>query len=143
MLSDHQLISVTELEKSDQVEWKVVNLGEGSKGPLLAHVACLQVYPSRNGLPEDEPVWLIIRKRTDNQTRHAFSNAPATISFAELCQASCLRWSIERCFQEGKMHLGMDHYEHRSWPAWHRHMIYVMLAQHFLFRVKQTLKKKL
>jgi SRSO17 transposase len=143
VLSNHQLISVTELEKSDQVEWKVVNLGEGSKGPLLAHVARLKVYPSRNGLPEDEPVWLIIRKRTDNQTRHAFSNAPATISFAELCQASCLRWSIERCFQEGKMHLGMDHYEHRSWPAWHRHMIYVMLAQHFLFRVKQTLKKKL
>jgi SRSO17 transposase len=143
VLSNHQLISVSELEKSDEVEWKVVNLGEGTKGPLLAHVACLRVYPSRDGLPENDPVWLIIRKRTDNQTRHALSNAPATITFGELCQASCLRWSIERCFQEGKMHLGMDHYEHRSWPAWHRHMIYVMLAQHFLFRVRNTLKKKL
>lgn len=142
VLSDHQLVSVSELDKSDEIKWKVVNLGEGSKGPLLAHVACLRVYPSRNGLPQDEPVWLIIRKRTDNQIRYAFSNAPTTITFAELCQASCLRWSIERCFQEGKMHLGMDHYEHRSWPAWHRHMIYVMLAQHFIFRVKQTLKKK-
>jgi len=40
------------------------------------------------------------------------------------------------------MHLGMDHYEHRSWPAWHRHMLYVMLAQHFLFRIRQSLKKK-
>lgn len=141
VLSDHQPISVSKLEKSDNIEWTVVNLGEGSKGPLLAHVACLRVYPSRNGLPQDESVWLIIRKRTDNQTRYAFSNAPQTTTIAELCYASCLRWSIERCFQEGKMHLGMDHYEHRSWPAWHRHMLYVMLAQFFLYRVKQSQKK--
>ena len=132
VLSDHKPISVSELEKSGCLKWKTVNFGEGTKGPLLAHVACLRVFPSRDGLPQDDPIWLMIRKRTDNQTRYAFSNAPETTSFEELCRASCLRWSIERCFQEGKMHLGMDHYEHRSWPAWHRHMLYVMLAQHFL-----------
>ena len=137
VLSSHRPISISELEKLDDIEWTVVNLGEGSKGPLLAHVACLRVYPSRDGIPQNESVWLIIRKRTDNQTRYAFSNAPKTTSVADLCYASCLRWSIERCFQEGKMHLGMDHYEHRSWPAWHRHMLYVMLAQYFLYRVKQ------
>lgn len=141
ILSDHKPISVSELEKSGYLKWRTVNLGEGSKGPLLAHVACLRVFPSRGGLPEDAPVWLMIRKRTDGQTRYGFSNGPETISFEELCRASCLRWSIERCFQEGKMHLGMDHYEHRSWPAWHRHMLYVMLAQHFLFRLRQKLKK--
>ena len=141
VLSGQKPISVSELEKSEDIKWTVVNLGEGSKGPLLAHVTCLRVYPSRDGLPQNEPVWLVIRKRTDNQTRYAFSNAPETTTIEELCYASCLRWSIERCFQEGKMHLGMDHYEHRSWPAWHRHMLYVMLAQHFLYRVKQTQKK--
>lgn len=141
VLSDHKPISISELEKSGDLKWNTVNLGEGTKGPLLAHVVCLRVFPSRDGLPKD-PVWLIIRKRTDNQTRYAFSNAPETTPFEDLCRASCLRWSIERCFQEGKMHLGMDHYEHRSWPAWHRHMIYVMLAQHFLFRVRKRLKKK-
>ncbi len=141
VLSNHQPISVSELEKSDNIEWTVVNLGEGSKGPLLAHVACMRVYPSRDGIPQEEAVWLVIRKRTDNQTRYALCNAPETTSIADLCYASCLRWSIERCFQEGKMHLGMDHYEHRSWPAWHRHMLYVMLAQYFLYRVKQNKKK--
>ena len=141
VLSEHQPISVSELEKSDNIEWTVVNLGEGSKGPLLAHVACMRVYPSRDGIPQEKSVWLVIRKRTDNQTRYALSNAPETTTLADLCYASCLRWSIERCFQEGKMHLGMDHYEHRSWPAWHRHMLYVMLAQQFLYRVKQNKKK--
>jgi len=141
VLTSHLPISISELEKSDNIEWTVVNLGEGSKGPLLAHVACMRVYPSRDGLPQNKSVWLIIRKRTDNQTRYAFCNAPEATSIADLSYASCLRWSIERCFQEGKMHLGMDHYEHRSWPAWHRHMLYVMLAQQFLYRVKQNKKK--
>lgn len=141
VLSDHQAWKVSDLANSKEVTWTPVNLGEGAKGPLLAHVACLRVYPSRSDLPWSESVWLIIRKRTDGQVRYAFSNAPETISFQELCQASCQRWTIEQCFEEGKSHLGMDEYEHRSWPAWHRHMIYVMLAHHFLFRLRRRFKK--
>jgi hypothetical protein len=52
-----------------------------------------------------------------------------------------MRWPIEQCFQEGKSQLGMNHYEHRSWPAWHRHMTYVFLALHFLMRLRIRLKK--
>lgn len=135
------LRKVSDIAKSDDISWQTVNLGEGAKGPLLAHVACMRVYPSRNGFPKDEPVWLFIRKHFDGQIRYAFSNAPANISFEELCKASAMRWPIEQCFEEGKSHLGMDAYEHRSWPAWHRHMIYVMLAQQFLFRLRQRFKK--
>lgn len=141
VLSGHQAYKVSEMATSKEITWTPVNLGEGAKGPLLAHVACLRVYPSRCDLPSEKPVWLIIRKRTDGQVRYAFSNAAETISFQELCQASCQRWPIEQCFEEGKSHLGMDHYEHRSWPAWHRHMIYVMLAQQFLLRLRLRLKK--
>jgi len=137
------LRKVSDIAKSDDISWQTVNLGEGAKGPLLARVACMRVYPSRNGFPKDEPVWLFIRKHFDGQTRYAFSNAPADTSFEELCKASAMRWPIEQCFEEGKSHLGMDAYEHRSWPAWHRHMIYVMLAQQFLFRLRQRFKKKL
>jgi len=143
VLSEHQPHKVSELAQSKELTWHPINLGEGAKGPLLAHVACLRVYPSRSEIPWEEPVWLIIRKRTDGQVRYAFSDAPESISIQELCQASCWRWPIEQCFEEGKSYLGMDHYEHRSWPAWHRHMIYVMLAMHFLFRLRQRLKKKL
>jgi len=64
VLSGHKPISISELEKSGDLKWHAVNLGEGTKGPLLAHVVCLRVFPSRDGLPKD-PVWLIIRKRTD------------------------------------------------------------------------------
>ena len=52
-----------------------------------------------------------------------------------------LRWPIEQCFEEGKGQIGMDHYEHRSWPAWHRHMAYVFLGLHFLFCLRLRFKK--
>src|SRR5664279_2998056 len=47
----------------------------------------------------------------------------------------------ERCFEEGKSELGLDHYEHRSWTAWHRHMRLVFLAQLFLIRLQIKFKK--
>ena len=52
-----------------------------------------------------------------------------------------MRWPIEQCFEDGKKYLGMDHYEHRGWPTWHRHMTYVILALLFLLRLRLRLKK--
>ena len=59
----------------------------------------------------------------------------------ELVRVSGARWPIERCFQENKSELGLDHYEHRSWTAWHRHMRLVFLAQLFLLRLQIKFKK--
>jgi len=64
------------------------------------------------------------------------------LPFEELVRVSGARWPIERCFQEEKSDLGLDHYEHRSWPAWHRHTRLVSLAQLFLLRLRHKFKKK-
>ena len=32
------------------------------------------------------------------------------------------RWRIETCFEVAKSDVGLDEYEVRSWPAWHRHV---------------------
>lgn len=134
--------TVAEIAGREDCPWQTVNLGEGAKGPLFSRVACLRVYRCRNNFPQGEPVWLFIRKLADGSIRFALANAPADTSAEELGRASTMRWPIEQCFEEGKSHLGMADYEHRSWPAWHRHMIYVMLAQQFLLRVRKRLKKK-
>lgn len=141
VLSDHKLYQVRELAKYQDLPWREVKLGEGAKGPLLARMACIRVYPSRDGLPCDQPVWLVIRIHEDGKVQYAFSNAPETMPFEEIFQASCMPYPIKQCFQESKSYLGMDDYEHRSWPAWHRHMLYVMLAQHFLILVQNRFKK--
>ena len=133
--------TVADLARSRKCRWKSVILAEGAKGPIVAQVTRLRVYPSRNGLPHDSSVWLFIRKTPDGKTKFSFSNAPGDMPLSEMCKASVMRWPIEQCFEEGKGQLGMDHYEHRSWPAWHRHMIYVFLGLHFLLRLRMKLKK--
>jgi SRSO17 transposase len=133
--------TVAALAQSPACPWTSVVLAEGAKGPIRAAVAALRVTPAVGGLPRATPVWLFLRRLEDGQIKYAFSNAPADTPLAALCRAATLRWPIEQCFQDGKSQVGMDHYEHRSWPAWHRHMLYVCLALHFLLRLRLQFKK--
>jgi SRSO17 transposase len=133
--------SVSEVAESKRISWKSVIVSEGAKGPIVAKVARIQIYLARDGLPAGARQWLFLRKNADGQIKYAICNAPKQTPLAELIKASTMRWPIEQCFQEGKSQLGMDCYEHRSWPAWHRHMIYVLLALHFLLRLRLKFKK--
>jgi len=127
---------------SKQVSWEPIIVAEGAKGPIIAEVARIRIYLSRDGLPVGHQQWLFLRKDTDGQVKYSISNAPKDIPMADLAKASIMRWPIEQCFHEGKDQVGMDYYEHRSWPAWHRHMIYVFLSLHFLLRMRLHFKKK-
>jgi SRSO17 transposase len=136
-------ISVAQIAKDKSLSWHTVTLGEGTKGPRCAKVARLRVVVTRDGLPAHD-AWLFIKKSLgDDETKFALSNAPKEVPLKEMVRVCSLRWPIEQCFQEGKSEIGMDHYEHRSWPAWHRHMTFVFLAQLFLLRIRLRLKKKL
>jgi len=133
--------NASEIAQSPKLTWMPVVLAEGTKGPITAEVARVRIYLSRDGLPVGDERWLFMRKNSDGQIQYAISNAPRRIKFADLVKASIMRWPIEQCFQEGKSYLGMGNYEHRSWPAWHRHMIFVFLGLHFLLRMRLRLKK--
>jgi SRSO17 transposase len=133
--------SVADIARSTKFRWKPVVLAEGAKGPIIAKVARLRVYPAREGLPKGSSVWLFVRKDPDGKLKFSLSDAPKNMPLSQMCKASVMRWPIEQCFEEGKDQLGMDHYEHRSWPAWHRHMIYIFLALHFLLRLRIRFKK--
>ena len=136
-----QIQTVAEIAHSAKCHWESVILAEGAKGPIIAKVTRLRVYPARDGLPQEDSVWLFIRSSPDGKIKFSFSNAPIDMPLSEMCKASVMRWPIEQCFEEGKGQLGMDHYEHRSWPAWHRHMIYVFLGLHFMLRLRIQFKK--
>ncbi len=133
--------TVADIAKSTRVSWRPVIVAEGAKGPIVAKVARIRVYLSRDGLPVGDQQWLFLRKDVDGHIKYAVSNAPKGIAYGDLLKASIMRWPIEQCFQEGKDQVGMDHYEHRSWPAWHRHMTYVFLSLHFLLRMRLLFKK--
>ena len=122
------------------LNWQTHKVAEGEKGPIVAAFARVRVYLSPERTAESER-WLVLRNDADNQIKYALSNAPEDLEMREFVRVSRARWPIERCFQENKSELGLDHYEHRSWPAWHRHMRLVFLAQLFLVRLQLKYKK--
>lgn len=137
--------SVSKLAEDDTIPWQKMYLGEGSKGPIYSEIKAIRIYrafPEENGEAPIKSCWLFIRRSEDGQTRFSVSNAPDNISVAELCKASLMRWPIEQCFNEAKDELGMDHYEFRSWTAWHRHMLSVFIASAFLLEIRLLVTDK-
>ena len=133
-------VKVSQIATDDSIPWERVILGEGAKGPIFADVKALRVIECRDDLPGEE-VWLYIRRLTDGKLKFSLSNAPADIERAELDRAAILRWPIEQCHEECKGELGMDHCEARTWTAFHRHVLFVLIAHLFLLEVRQCFKK--
>lgn len=142
IINDAKSISVKDVSELKTFKWETLVLGEGAKGPIIAEVGRIRIIYSKNNFPAGEWEWLFLKKDADGQISYAFSNAPEDLPLETMAQASLMRWPIEQCFENGKSHLGMDQYEHRSWTAWHRHMTYVILGLTFLLITKQKLKKK-
>jgi SRSO17 transposase len=122
------------------LNWQTHKVAEGEKGPIVAAFARVRVYLSAERTPQSER-WLLLRNDADGQIKYALSNAPQKIAMRKFVRVSRARWPIERCFEEDKSELGLDHYEHRSWTAWHRHTRLVFLAQLFLVRLRLKYKK--
>jgi SRSO17 transposase len=123
--------------------WYRRQVSEGTKGPISYEFARQRVTLCKDGLPE-RTVWLVIKRTVGAEPAYAYysSNAPASTPLRPLVWLSGLRWAIEQCFEEGKTELGMAHYEVRTYPGWHHHMLTTMLAHFFLWHLKLRLGEK-
>ncbi len=136
-------------ERIGRRRWHRYRLLEGRKGPIVADFVAVRALASRRGYREGVPgpeVWVLIRRPlpVPGQTqppelKYYLSNAPADTPLVELLRVCGMRWPIECCFEEGKGQLGMDYYELRFWRGWYHHMTLVILAHHFLVRLRQRL----
>jgi len=133
-------VKVEALAEDENIIWNKVVLGEGAKGPIIAHDKCMRVTMCDGNLPR-ETVWLYIRRLEDGSYKFAISNAPWDTPLHVIRGASLMRWPIEQCFLECKNELGLDHCEARSWNAWHRHTLLVFLAHLFLTSLRLKYKK--
>lgn len=116
--------------------WRLVSWRNGWNRPWKAHFAALRVtpaqrWPHRRRAPE---VWLLFeRDRGATPRVKAYLIAlPATASLRALVRLAHHRWAIEQQYQELKDELGLDHFEGRSFPGWHRHVVLTALAYAWL-----------
>lgn len=87
--------------------------------------------------PREE--WLIAEwpDGRDKPTDYWLSNLPADTDPERLARLARLRWTIELDYKQLKGHLGLDHYEGRSWLGWHHHTALVTAAHGFLTLERQ------
>src|SRR5579863_3794683 len=118
--------------------WMRFAVGAGEKGPRLYDWACERVIECREGLPGAE-LCLIARRSVSapDEIAYYLSNAPIETPLATMAQGAGARWSVEQCFEEGKGETGLDEYEVRYWPSWHRHITLSMMAHAWLASIRR------
>jgi SRSO17 transposase len=120
--------------------WRVAQIQDGSKGPLVTEVAFVRAVAVRDGLP-GPAVWVVLRRALDGtgELKAYLSNAVADTPPETLVWLLALRWPVEQAIKEAKEELGLDHYEVRGWRGWHHHTTMTLLAQGFLTRLRGRL----
>jgi SRSO17 transposase len=116
--------------------WRRVTWRNGVNRPWAARFAAVRVTPAnewrnRRLAPE---VWLLCEQDLGLTPRikYFFVNLPATASLKQLVRLAHQRWAIEQQYQELKTELGLDHFEGRSFPGWHHHVVLTAVAYAFL-----------
>jgi len=121
--------------------WQRLAVHQGEKGPIEYDWACARVIESRKRLPAGE-VWLLARRSISDPSELAYylSNADPSTPLTVLAHVASTRYTIEQCFEEAKDDVGLDHYEVRTWPSWHRYITLGMMAATWLASVRANIE---
>ena len=118
-------------------DWQRVRWRNAPRG-RLCEVTCVavRVTPSVDQRhPRLAPdIWLLAERDFGPQHKlhYFFVNLPPTASLRQIVRLAHQRWAIEQQYQELKTELGIDHFEGRTYPGWHHHVVLAALAYNFL-----------
>lgn len=125
-------------------EWQRWRVKDGEKGPMIWEVKQTPFYAKGpDGLPS--PRWhLVIARNVLNPAEMKFfvSNASQETTVQTILLAAFSRWRVERCFEDDKSEVGLDHYEGRRYPGLKRHLILSSISYLFLATTNQRLREK-
>jgi SRSO17 transposase len=115
--------------------WRVVTWRNGHNRPWKAQFAAVRGtptarWPHRGGTE----IWILFERDLGATPRIKtyFVSLPGTASLRALVRLAHHRWAIEQQYLELKDELGLDHFEGRSFPGWHRHVLLTALAYTWL-----------
>jgi SRSO17 transposase len=115
--------------------WRRVTWCHGDHPPRAAQCVALRVTPAqewRHGTLAPE-VWLLCERPDDGaDEKYYFIHLPRRTALATLVALAHQRWPIEQQYQQLKTELGLDHFEGRTWPGWHHHVVVSAVAYAFL-----------
>lgn len=134
----HPARPVEELASQIDVSSKrTYHIKDTDKGPEVWNVGSMPFYPSIEGMPG--PLhWLIVAiPVAGGDPKYFVSNASPGVPLEAILHVAFSRWHIERCFEDDKGEIGLDHFEIRNYLSLKRHLI--LSAVSFLFLAQTNL----
>ena len=123
--------------------WQTWRIKDTHKGPLVWRVKHVLVsIKDEQGLPEGPYHLLVCFHPFTDEIKYFLSNAPPDTPVKKLLRVAFGRWPIERCFEDGKGEVGLDHWEGRRWLGLKRHLILTSVSYLFLAKTCQELRGK-
>jgi SRSO17 transposase len=116
--------------------WHRVRWRHGTNPRLQAYFAAVRVTPVVywRQYRERHEVWLLCERRGPSGPvhRYYFSNVPPQTPLGRIARLAHCRWAVEQQYRELKTNLGIDHFEGRTYPGWHHHIVLTAVAHAFL-----------
>lgn len=120
--------------------WQRWHVKDTQKGPKVVEVKHAIVYPQNSKkLPSTAHHLLVVRDVLSREVKFFLANAPPNTSVEILLKVAFSRWRVERCFEDDKKYVGLDHFEGRGYPGLIRHLILSAVSLLFLSRERQSL----
>jgi SRSO17 transposase len=134
----HPARPVEELASQIDVSSKrTYHIKDTDKGPEVWNVGSIPFFPNIDGLPG--PLhWLVVAiPVAGGDPKYFVSNAAPGVPLEVILHVAFSRWHIERCFEDDKGEIGLDHFEVRNYLSLKRHLI--LSAVSFLFLAETNL----
>jgi len=140
-----------------KIPWQNFYVKDTHKGPLVWRAKAHRIYlqtsnrqeggnsarPRREQMTPTAALWLIVAKNPlTGEIKYFLSNAAAGVPLEVLLRVAFCRWHIERCFQDEKGELGLDHFECRRYLAVQRHLLLTAISHLFLNQARQRLEQR-
>lgn len=115
--------------------WRDYYIKDTHKGPLVWRAKHVLVHlKDERGLPSQPHHLVVGLHPLTGEIKYFLSNAPVDTPVTTLLRVAFSRWRVERCFEDHKGQVGLDHWEGRRWLGLKRHLILSTVSYLFLAR---------
>ena len=123
-------------------KWTRFIIKDTQQGPMVWEAkSCKLWVKDEAGRPGTPLRLLVARNPLTKEVKYFLASDPEART-EELLPAAFARWKVERCFEDGKGEVGLDHYEGRNWTGLLRHLAISNVSYLFLAEVRAELGKK-
>jgi SRSO17 transposase len=118
--------------------WQRYRFDDREQGPSVWEAKHVLFYPFEEGLP-GEPLHLVVARHVlcRGEVKFFLADAPLDTPPRVVLWVGLTRHRVERCFQDQKSELGLDHFEGRKYVGLMRHLYLTLVSHLFLAKAVQ------